>query len=167
MSLKLVPASVFDGKDIWEMLNEFPKNENGFENPAFNISYEDFKDIIDSKINEANGIGLKKGMVPQVTYWLYKDDRPVGISKLRPTLNSKLKDIEGGNIAYGIRPSERGNNYGSKLLELTLHKARAKGLDSLLITCSKENKGSRIVAENNGAKLEKIVNGECFYWILL
>lgn len=95
MSLKLIPASVFDGKDIWEMLNEFPKNDNGFYNPAYKIPFEEFKEMLNDKMDEALGLNLGPGMVPQSIYWLYKDNRPVGISKLRTKLNNKLRYSEG------------------------------------------------------------------------
>lgn len=167
MGLKLVPASVFDGKDIWEMLKEFPKNDNGFYNPAYKIPFQKFKGMLNDKMDEALGLNLGPGMVPQSIYWLYNNDRPVGVSKLRVKLNKNLRYVEGGNIGYGIRPSERGNGYGSHILKLTLDKAKAKGLDMALITCYENNKGSRRVIEKNGGRLEKIENGECFYWIML
>jgi predicted acetyltransferase len=165
-NIKLVPISVFDGKEIWQMLQELPSNDNGFINGGNSIPYEKFGEFINSRIKMANGIDLNPKYVPQCTYWLFRDDFPIGMSKLRIRLTNDLL-IEGGNIGYGIRPSERKKGYGSKILELTLDRARRKGLDTVLLTCDELNIASKKTIERNGGKLEKLENGHCYYWIVL
>ena len=90
------------------------------------------------------------GKVRQNTYWLVRDGREIiGESRLRNGLTPSLEQC-GGHIGYMIRPSERRKGYGTKILVLTLEKARGMGLDRVLITCSPKNPGSAKVATANG-----------------
>ncbi len=166
MKANLKPLSLLDGKDVWEMLQEIPKEEKGFGNSGNGISFNDFPNYLLTNVKCANSIDLKKDYVPQIVYWLYVDGKAVGFSKLRTKLSNHLLQ-HGGNIGYGIRPSERGKGYGNLLLKLTLEKAKSKGIDTVLITCDDDNFGSKKVAENNGGLLHKTENNSCYYWIYL
>lgn len=167
MSLKLVPVSVFDGDDIYEMVRNIPEDDNGFINPAHNISRKEFEKYIKSMIDESFCVDLLENRVPQCNYWLYECDRVIGMSKLRPTLNNHLINTCGGNIGYLIRQEERGKGYGSKILKLTLEKAKAKGLDMVMVTCNDDNLPSQRVIESNGGRLEKVKDNIRFYWIFI
>jgi predicted acetyltransferase len=61
---------------------------------------------------------------------------------------------EGGHIGYDVRPSERGKGCGTRLLRLTLQKARELGLDDVLITADEGNAASWKVIERNGGRRE-------------
>ena len=101
-----------------------------------------------------------------------KDNKILGSIQLRHHLTEELKK-DGGNIGYGIRPSERGKGYGTEQLALVLEKARELNLSRVMISCSKDNKASAEVAIHNGGLLA----GEGFdedegkvteiYWIKL
>jgi len=57
----------------------------------------------------------------------------------------------GGHIGLGIRPSKRGQNFGSRLLELTIQEAWKLGLTELHIHCYKSNLASaKVIQANNG-----------------
>jgi predicted acetyltransferase len=43
----------------------------------------------------SEGINLEPQYVPQTTYWLYIDGKPVGYGKLRHYLNESLLIMEG------------------------------------------------------------------------
>ncbi len=114
---------------------------------------EDFAAYIDFLHRMARGVGLEEWMVPQHTFWLVRDGtRIVGHSKLRMRLTSALEDY-GGHIGYAVRPSEWRKGYGTRMLALTLEKARAFGLERVMLTCDKENIGSARVMEKNGGVL--------------
>ncbi|MBN1649149.1 MAG: GNAT family N-acetyltransferase [Spirochaetales bacterium] len=162
----LRPASIHDDKKVWDMLQAIPREENGFWNAGHGIPYEEFREFLVSIIRIANGIGLEDWQVPQITYWLYKGETPVGISKLRLRLTEGLLK-NGGNIGFGILPSERRKGYGKILLNLTLAKARAKGMDMVLLTCNDDNPGSWKIIEHNNGKLEKTEDNHRYYWIYL
>ena len=59
-----------------------------------------------------------------------------------------------------IRSNEWGRGYGTLMLKLALEKAKARGLDKVLITCNDENLASARVMEKNGCVLENIINVE-------
>ena len=113
--------------------------------------FEDFDALLASLRDYANGVGLKEGFVPHSTYWLVRGGKEiVGVSNLRHRLNEKLAR-EGGHIGYGIRPSARRKGCGREILRQTLERARAIGIDRVLVTCGKGNTGSvRIIVGNGG-----------------
>ncbi len=166
MQVELRECSPYDGYDILDMLHEIGPGENGFQNNTYNTRTEYFKDVIYRWIDISRGIGLESGFVPQTVYWLYIDGRPVGTAKLRRYLTDKLRS-NGGHIGYCVRPSERGNGYGTILLGEMLRKAAEINIPRVLITCNEDNTASRRVVENNGGILDRIENGRCFYWIQL
>lgn len=95
---------------------------------------------------------LPPDWVPASTFWLVTgEDRVVGTSRLRHWLVPHL-EVEGGNIGYDVRPSERNRGYGTVLLALTLEKARDLGLAEVLVTCDRDNIASVRVIEKNGGQ---------------
>lgn len=166
MQIELRECSLSDGNDVLEMLREIGPGENGYQNNAYSINDENFKDAIFRWIGVSRGIGLKPEFVPQTLYWLFIDGSPVGTAKLRQYLNDSLRII-GGHIGYCVRPSERGKGYGNILLAETLKKAAEINIPRALFTCNEDNAASRRVIENNGGVLECIIKGKCHYWIQL
>ncbi|MDD4890044.1 MAG: GNAT family N-acetyltransferase [Phycisphaerae bacterium] len=124
--------------------------------------------------DHARGVNLPAGYVAASTFWLVRDGRAiVGTSNLRHELTPFLLR-EGGHIGYSIRPSEQRKGYGTRLLAMTLGRARAIGLTRVLVTCAKGNIGSAGVIRGNGGVLEDEVQsvlhpGEMAqrYWIEL
>jgi predicted acetyltransferase len=47
----------------------------------------------------------------------------------------------GGHIGYEIRPSRRGQAYGKLILKYGLDRAKAFGLERVLLTCDEDNLG--------------------------
>jgi len=164
MLIELRELSNQDGTEIFEMLKEVGPGENGFMNSAYGISHQEFPRFLEENIAYSKGIELPSGYVPQTIYWLYINSKPVGIGKLRHYLNNALLE-HGGHIGYCIRPTMRGNGYGTLILRELLIKARALDIHEALLTCNETNIPSRKVIEGNNGKLESINNGECKYWI--
>jgi len=77
----------------------------------------------------------------------------IGATNIRHTLNDFLRR-EGGHIAYGIRPSRRKKGFGTILLGLALKKAKALGIDPVLLICDKDNPFSAAVIKKNGGILD-------------
>ena len=115
-----------------------------------------------------------EGYSSSSTYWLYDDEKDeiIGASNLRHYLTEEgLKTW--GHIGYGIRPSKRNKGYGTKLLQMTLEKAKGIRLGRVLLGAYVDNIASWKVMEKCGAEFEKIVIEEETglqikrYWISL
>jgi predicted acetyltransferase len=165
MKVELKELSLCDGRDVYDMIQETGQGENGFFNGGYGLRYDMFPDYLEGHYKMGKGIGLKQEHVPQTMYWLYINDKPVGIGKLRHYLNDSLLLI-GGHIGYTIIPSQRGNGYGNIILAELLKKAKEIGVNKTLLTCNEDNIASRRVIERNGGVLENIVERKCRYWIL-
>ena len=96
---------------------------------------------------------MPEGYVPSNNYWLVYDGRVLAISRLRHRLTDALR-LEGGHIGYTVRPPERRKGHGTRLLAMTLDKARERGLGRVMVTCDKDNTASARVIRNNGEILE-------------
>lgn len=165
MGIELKKVAVTDGTDIYEMLQELPADENGFINRAAGMRFDEYKEWIKGKVQESEQTGIVDGWkVPQTTFWLFEDGRPVGCGNLRHFLTEKLLE-QGGNIGYSIRPSDRNRGLGKVLLSLLIDESRKIGIDKLLLTIHNENTPSLHVALANGGKIEKTTEERSYVWI--
>jgi predicted acetyltransferase len=87
--------------------------------------------------------------------WMVEGDRVLGAISLRHALNDLLIDV-GGNIGYGVRPSERGKGLAGWAVGLMLGEARRLGLSRVLITCSPGNVASARTIEKAGGVFEDV-----------
>jgi len=85
-----------------------------------------------------------------------EDDRLVGMLQVRHCFNQWLEKF-GGNIGYSVRPGERRKGYAGEQLRLALPRCEELGLKRVLITCTRENEGSRKVILKNGGVYEGTV----------
>ena len=164
MNTELRKLSAGDGMDVYAMLQEIPKDENGFINGGNGLSYGDFKAWLVKSENTANGKDLESWMVSQDIYWLYADKTPVGFGKLRCHLTEKLRE-DGGHIGYVVRPSCRGKGYGKILLKQLVEKASEKEIGKLLLTVENHNHASIAVALANGGVVERVSGLKHYIWI--
>ena len=118
---------------------------------------DDFREGVQRCIDHARGRNLPAGWVPAHTFWLVRDGRTlVGMVNLRHDLTPFLAN-EGGQIGYSVRPTERGKGYGTRMLAMTLEKARQIGLKRVLITCDERNVASARLIRKCGGILENAV----------
>jgi predicted acetyltransferase len=96
---------------------------------------------------------ISPGRVRQTTYCGIKDELMVGMIRLRYELTASLRQL-GGHIGYDVRPSLRGQGYGTRMLALVLSCAREAGLDQVMVTCDIANIASARVIEKNGGVLQ-------------
>ena len=128
-------------EDIEEEFNFMRKmkSANGFENPYINISRNEFKEkCLDEIIGQSNGNNLPEGYVPNTYFYLWDDNKIVGLFKIRHYLNEHLKNGS-GHIGYGILEEHRGKGYATECLifarELAL---KADCYKMMLLTGSKK-----------------------------
>ena len=160
----LTAASLSVGFDVLDMLHDIGPGENGFTNRAHDLDRHTWSAYLADLVRYADGIDLPAEHVPQTTYWLRRDGYPVGLSKLRHTLNDALA-VYGGHVGYCVRPVERGKGYGHVLLGSTLAQAHHLGIAQVLITTNRNNLPSRAMVERHGGVLEPGGSGYCRYWV--
>ncbi len=160
--------AIIDMIDEWKRYNEMHPDANQSPQAIFKIDprdYELFKESIDNKGNEP-------GKVPSTTYFLYDDTRKImlGAINIRHYLNDYLLNY-GGHIGDGIRPSERGKGYATKMIAYGLDICRDMGIKRVLMVCDKDNVASAQTIIKNGGILENrpTHNGKIIerYWIEL
>ena len=152
--LVLVKASKEYEKQIVDMLDEWVNYNNTHDtntSPAsiFNKDYSDFDQYVvalEKDISNPN-----PGFVPATTYFALDVHRNimVGAVNIRHYLNEHLLQ-GGGHIGDGIRPSERRKGYATEMIGLALLKCKELGIDKVLMSCSKNNIGSKKSIISNG-----------------
>lgn len=133
----------------------------------------DFSAYLRMLVDHSSGIGLSDGWVPYTVYWYFADRAHlIGSSCLRHRLTPALEDV-GGHISYVVRPCERGKGHGTRMLALTLEKARQLGIGRVLLTTNLNNTASRKIIERNGGILAEEAMStstgtmKARYWIAL
>jgi predicted acetyltransferase len=117
------------------------------------VLHEDFDGFVATLLQGDDRARLQPGQVPQSTFWLVGGGTYIGRLSLRHELNENLMQI-GGNIGYDMRPSMRRQGYGTLALRLGLVESRKIGLQRVLVTCDRDNIGSRRIIEANGGVLQ-------------
>lgn len=135
---------------------------------------EDFDKYVLKLQNNAKGIDIPENWVTTHTFWLTNAQGLVlGITRIRTCSDNEFVRNYAGNIGYDISPLHRKQGFGKTILKLGLEKARALGLDKVLITCNYDNVGSMKIIESNGGIFESEVFCESKnvllrrYWIKL
>lgn len=163
--LKLVDPSLEYEQAFLQMLADYHNSGEAFFQNFTDLAGRDFPRYVERLLNYSIGFQLEAGHVPQNTYWLVKGTKILGVSRLRPHLNESLRK-QGGNIGYTISPSWRRKGYGTKILALTLQKARLMGLKQVLVTCDADNQASINIIERNGGQLSATSSAVVLhYWI--
>lgn len=135
------------------MVTEFlATGEPWFNN--FDLAREDFAAFVRELEDEARGVGVPPGVVPQRTYWLVKDGAEVVAEiRLRPHLTPPF-ERHNGHIGYNTRPSRRGKGYATAALALVLAEARREGLVRVMLTVEGDKPASVRIIEKNGGTFE-------------
>ncbi|PTV98378.1 putative acetyltransferase [Halanaerobium saccharolyticum] len=149
----------------YEYKDKFLKAVKDYKNANENVHYnlykpalENFKQFVNDLQDHAKGKNLPKGWRRYSTYWLItsKTQEIIGIIRIR---NKPLKIY--GHIGYDVPPSYRGNGYGTKLLKLSLEKAKQMNIKKLMVTCDEDNIGSiKIIEKNSGKFVDKVFDKE-------
>lgn len=163
--LELKKLSVNDGRDIYDMLQSMPREENGLLNSANGLTYDEYREWLQRKQIDSEQQGLVDGWkVPATTFWLYADGVPVGFGVIRHFLTEALENA-GGSIGYGIAPQYRGRGYGKGLLRLLLTEAKSLGIEKALLTIRPGNMPSQAVARANGGIETGRTDERVWVWI--
>ncbi|MDE7224622.1 MAG: GNAT family N-acetyltransferase [Acetatifactor sp.] len=113
------------------------------------------------------------GKVPSHVYLAIRqpDKKLVGIIDLRHHIDHPILGLWGGHMGYSVRPGERGKGYAREMLRLNLENCRRRGMDKVMVTCSRDNVASERTILGCGGVFEKevLVDGDWVrrYWISL
>lgn len=165
MNYELKELSENMGRDVYEMYQDIPKEENGQSNSCNGLSYDEYKEYIKNEILRKNN-RVTYDDTPTITYIMYVDNYPVGVICLRTELDDNWKRWS-GNVYYKIRLSERYKGYGTKMLSMALDILKNLGFKEVFVNASPNNIGSAKVIENNGGILLEEVNASKYYEIIM
>ena len=82
------------------------------------------------------------------------DNKIVGTINIRWNLPEAMQKF-GGNIGYGVRPTERRKGYNKINLYLGLKEAQKLGLERVMLDCASDNIGSYKTMEALGGIMER------------
>lgn len=146
--------------EIIDYINEFVEHKsdiNGTGSLDQILDGYTFEQALESCLNmQYEEYAKKFGRCPGKTFLLIRknDNKIIGTINVRWNLTEKVKQF-GGNIGYGIRPTERRKGYNKMNLYLGLIEAKKIGLDKVMLDCDVENLGSSKTMEALGGKLER------------
>lgn len=172
MALQLILPTEEYREEWYAIIKEIEESGEKITPLALKGNTNDYAGYLNTVENNSKGIDLPTHIVPSDIYFLVEEGnkRILGAIDIRHQLNTYLYTY-GGNIGYGIRPSERKKGYATQMLKLALEQCATLGMQKVLITCFKDNVGSAKTILNNGGVLENevIENGSLKqrYWITL
>ena len=172
--LILRELTIEDKEEVLEYLKEFTEYGsamNGIGGASSSVSYEDMLEKQKLK-KEIPFTSYEQEEYPGITYLIIRenDNKIIGSVNIRWNLTKALDENFGGNIGYGIRPTERRKGYATESLRLALNICREKGMKFVRLGCYTNNIGSRKTILKNGGRLinhkEKLIP-EDYYEITL
>lgn len=108
-------------------------------------------------LDNAHPDTIHGGWVQADTFFVLRrtDGRIIGMVDIRHALTTPFLAQMGGHIGYGVRPSERRKGYAASILGMALEHARALGLRRVMLSCYRDNEGSRRTILKWGGKKER------------
>lgn len=146
--------------DIIDYINEFVlynSDMNGMGSLDKILEGYTFEQSLDRCLNmEDEEYAKKLGRCQSKTFLLIRenDNKIIGTVNVRWNLTEEMKQF-GGNIGYGIRPTERRKGYNKINLYLGLIEAQKLGLDKVMLDCDVNNLGSARTMQALGGVLER------------
>ncbi len=161
--MELVPAEYCTELQVLDYFNEW-KNHREEMIPTSTdlggLSFEDWKSKLAGSGKSKTG---KRVYAPEDLYFLINDsDAIIGAINIKHRLTPYLK-INGGNIAYGVRFSERNKGYGAYMLKKIVEIWFETKSTNIQLACFCDNIGSRRIIESCGGELirrKNTKNGE-------
>ena len=161
MKVELKQANVNMAEREYAMLQGILDIENGFTNPAYNLSYKEYKNWLQDADNHSKGLNLPDDWIPYTTYFLYIDDISVGYGRVRHSSSEYLENVVGaGNLGYGISKENRGKGYGNILFKELLKKCKEHGYKEIKLFPLKTNEATIEIMMKNGGKIIGDFKGE-------
>jgi predicted acetyltransferase len=156
--IKLVKPDIAFKTQYMEMYNAWGPPEEERHPWVVDEDPQDFKTFV-ARINGYSVKGPEGFDVPSTTLWAYDEarDKLVGVVNIRHHINFPSLSLYGGHVGYGVREDERRKGYATAILSETLKECKKLGLDRILISCDRDNVGSRRTIEKNGGIFDREV----------
>ncbi len=154
IKIELKQLNVNMAEQEYEMLQGILDIENGFTNPAYNLSYKKYKEWLQEVDNHSRCVSLPKEWIPYTTYILYIDNVPVGYGRVRHSSSEYLETVVGaGNLGYGISKEYRRKGYGDILFKELLKKCKEHGYNEIKLFPLKTNEATVKIMMKNGGRI--------------
>ena len=163
----ILKKPTFQDKDKWLLyVKEYRKfDQEGHPlNYYANSIYEEWLRYI----NEACQRDGCTNKIPVSVYFVFERDYLVGTLSIQHSLLNWNLAFYGGHVGYSVRPSKRGQGYGTQILSLALFECQKLGLEKIMVSCRRENVASAKVIENNLGVLTRevyVLKENAFYKI--
>lgn len=128
------------------------------------LATTDFTAYVSEIRGEADGLGISSDWAPTSHFWMEAGDDLIGTLRIRHFLTPAV-EARAGHLGYDIAPSFRGRGLGHAILDLGLIESVNLGIADVLAICSAGNSPSRRIIEKRGGSIEKIADGEIWYWL--
>jgi len=129
-------------KDYKELYDEFINNNSDLVPDVLDLeckNEEDYDKILQELENRKNGNHDDADWYFDGHYYMaYDEDRLVGLGCIRNNLTPKAEEIW-GHIAAGVRPSERGKGYATRMVELLTEEAGKLGIEEVIYCHYEQN----------------------------
>lgn len=158
MRIEFRQLSPLNGTAEYQMLQDLGSKENGFPNEVFGISYCEYKKWLIQQDDYSKSQNLPENYIPQTTYFLYVEEQPVGIARIRHRPSETLERQGVGNFGYGIAKQYRGKGYGNILFIHIIEKCKSFGYSKVISFVHMDNTASNKIFVNNGAVLTGVWN---------
>lgn len=151
---------------------EFLQSEDSMDGTAGLDCWDTFEEWYAAICDNAKEETAREGRVPATTLLAIsrEDNRVIGMIDIRHRLNDYLLQF-GGHIGYSVRESERQKGYATQMLRLALLECQKMSMDTVLVTCYKDNiPSAKTILRNHGALENEVQEGDKWtqrYWISL
>ena len=160
MKIEFRQLSIDCGMDEYLMLQGIGSDEYGFTNEVNGMSFDEYKQWLIQQDDYSKARNLPEHFIPQTTYFLYVNARPVGLARIGHDSSDELEKRGVGNFGYGIAKPYRGKGYGNALFAHVKAACKELGYAKIKSFVHIENAASNRVLLKNGAKQIGIYNGE-------
>ncbi|MZQ83278.1 GNAT family N-acetyltransferase [Paenibacillus sp. 5J-6] len=166
MKIEVQQLSLNDCKEKYDMLQTIRNNENGFYNPVFEMSYKEYLLWLQREDDYSKGNHLPESWIPQTTFFLFIDDEPIGIGRIRHKSSKYLESIGVGNLGYAISELHRGKGYGNILFRELLKKCISFGYDQIKLFPYKNNIPTVNIMLKNGGQITDSFDDEKYIVVI-
>ena len=161
MKFRYEEPSLARKQDAIDFINEFIEYNSRINGCGRLQDYIDNYEGWLEKLEKEKTAEVTDEEVPKRTFFFVRieDNKIIGMVNIRLKLNKKYYNF-GGNIGYGIRPTERGNGYNKINLYLALKVCKEYGVKEAMLDVDSNNPASWRTMEALGAHLEKELKSE-------